>query len=96
MTEKWLIPEGPPQKIGTCRHCFQVQDVWEGLVDAGAAFSMKPVVDAELYACQWLDQFGPLPPAIDRMNGSFILHGHECDVCPHYAPVQIAIPGVKS
>lgn len=73
-------------RLGTCKHCFQIQEAY--VIGDRPGDKPERVLDAEEYTCQWLDQFQPLPPAIDRKHGGFDLREGDCDVCTQYEPAS--------
>lgn len=76
-------------RLGTCRHAFQTQEAYV------MAEQTVRIDQPEDYTCQWLDTAGLLPPPINRMHGGFSIRESDCDACPRYEAVPIAIPGVK-
>ena len=73
-------------RLGTCRWAYQIQEMWRG----EDLESLKRVADTtDEYTCQWLDQFGQLPPPIRRQHGGFSVRATDCDACPRYTEPSI-------
>lgn len=90
-------------RIGTCRWCYQIQEMWR-IVHDGLDYShphtpsrreTHVVLPEGEYTCQWLDCAGPLPPPVARRHGGLDVRAGDCDACDRYEPVSIKIPGVK-
>jgi hypothetical protein len=74
-------------KLGTCKHTYQIQEMWTIRLNPQPHEVLEEYHPSpERYTCQWLDQFGELPPTIKRRNGGFEVRGTDCDECVHYAP----------
>jgi hypothetical protein len=90
-------------KYGTCKWAYQIQEMWivpRAGLDYSHPHTRSPAPERvtlpDQYTCQWLEQFGPLPSAIARMNGGFRVRASDCDACPHYEPASNWGVGVKT
>lgn len=83
-------------RLGTCRHNFQIQEMYEVPVHRQPHQPAEVRIDRpEVYTCEWLRTLGSLPPPLARASGGFVLAPTDCDNCACYEAVKIAIPGLK-
>ena len=83
-------------RLGTCRHCWQIQVMYRVPLHRQPHEPAETRIDQpEEYTCQWLDTAGVLPPPVQRMAGGFLLRPSDCDECPRYEVVSVAIPGAR-
>ena len=79
-------------RTGTCRHSWQVQEVWRIPMhrqphEPAETHEVLP----EMYTCEWLAQHEPLPPTVKRWSGGFDIRDGDCEACPHYEPAAAAL-----
>jgi len=81
-----LEKETEMSRLGTCKHCFHIQVMFEV---GGQPHDRESRVDLpEEYTCQWLETFKPLPPSIQRRHGGFDIRHDDCDLCTQYEPAS--------